>query len=445
MDIRSIATHLAKVDYAGRIGPVNLNALVSLNDVDHVMNNFAMRTPPAAGPARWRENHATSLGGGWSLAGDFELLMGQFELGVDGHLANHDARVTNPNAPAFFVDVFNYALRNRYGTWVEWEGEVDERWDLELGVRYTRVSMDAGEVDGAPARNPGAPQRLRDAFNAADRDQADDLFDAVVKVGFMPRSDLRLEAAGGRKTRSASYVERYGWIPTQAAAGLADGNNYVGDIGLVPEVAYEFAGEIEWKSEMGIYLAPRGFYRRVFDYIQGTPSTNLDVIAVSTVNGDSSPLEFTNVEAELFGVDVAYGMRLPWDLQLDGTVSYVCGKRVDKSDDLYRIAPVHGRTTLTYRRTLWSAAIESVYAGAQDKVSAENGERTSSRWGILNIYGTWDPMHWLGFVAGVNNVTDRNYSDHLAGISRVTSSGVSAGDQMPAAGVNFFIRGVARF
>ncbi len=445
MDIKAIDTHLAKADYEGQLGPVRLDVVLSFNDVDHIMNNYSLRTPPAAGLAGWRRNKAKSQGYGWSVAGDVDFLNGIFELGVDGHTADHDARVTNPNAPNFFVHVFNDARRNRYGTWAEWTGDVAERWDLELGVRYTRVDMEAETVDGTPAQVAPPATRLRDAFNGADREKSDDLVDAVVKLGFEPRSDLRLEISGGRKTRAASYIERYGWIPTQAAAGLADGNNYVGDIGLDPEVSYEAAAEIEWKGEMGIYLAPRAFYRRVNDYIQGTPSTNPDVIAVSTANGDPTPLQFSNVDARFYGVDVAYGAGLPWDLQLDGTLSYVRGEREDIDDDLYRISPLHGRTTLTYQQESWSVSVEGTYAANQKKVSDTNGESASDSWGSLNIFGSWDPLDWIGFTAGVNNVTDNDYHDHLAGISRVTSSGVDAGSAIPSQGVSFFARAVGRF
>jgi iron complex outermembrane receptor protein len=445
MDIRSVETHLAKIDYAGELGEVDLDAAITFNDIDHVMNNYSLRTPPAAGLARWRKNDAESSGFGWSFAGDLAFLQGSLELGVDGHHANHDARVTNPNAPGFFVRVFDDARKTRFGTWAEWKGDLGRRWNLELGLRYTRVEMDSDEVDGTPAQTAPPATRLRDAFNAADRSKSDDLVDAVVKFGFAPRRDLRLELSGGRKTRAASYIERYGWIPTQAAGGLADGHNYVGDVGLDPEVSYEAAAEVEWNGAMGIHFAPRAFYRRVYDYIQGIPSTDPDVIAVSTVNGDVNPLQFSNVDARLYGVDVAYGAELPWHFHLDGTLSYVRADRLDENDDLYRIAPLRGRTTLTFERSSWSLSVESMYAAAQKKVSETNDERRSKSWGILNVFGTWEPFPWLGLVAGVNNVLDENYSDHLAGTSRVTSSGVDAGERLPSPGVSFFGRAVARF
>jgi iron complex outermembrane receptor protein len=301
--------------------------------------------------------------------------------------------------------------------------------------------MDSGEVGGTPAMMMPPAGNLRDAFNAADREQPADLVDAVLKIGFTPVSGLRLEAAGGRKTRAPSYVERYGWLPTQAAGGLADGRNYVGDIELDPEVAYEATAGVDWRGdEWGVYLSPSGFYRRVQDYIQGTPSQNPDVIAL-----DPNALQFSNIEAEFYGMDIAYGFRLPLSLQLDGVLSYVRGKRVDASDDLYRIAPLRGRSTLTFEQESWSVGLESYYAASQDHVSDFNDEQQSDAWGILNIFATWDPKDWLGLVIGVNNVTDNYYSDHLAGTSRINSSGVSMGDPMPAPGVNFFVRAVGRF
>jgi len=446
MDIIFIDTELLNADYHGMAGSVEIDALLSWNDIDHAMDNYSLREPPVAGPMGWRRNNATSQGFGYAGSAGIPLPLKILELGVDGDGADHNALITNPNMPPFFVVQFSNARKNRYGTWAEWTADVAEGWDLEAGIRYTRIAMSSDPVNANPPPMAPAPVRdaifnLRDAFNAADRERSEDLVDAVLKVGFVPLSGLRLEVAGGRKTRAPSYVERYGWIPTQAAGGLADGRTYVGDLDLDPEVGYEATASIDWRNDdWGIYLSPSGFYRRVKDYIQGTPSENPDVTTIGP-----NALAFTNIEAELFGADLAYGFRLPWSLQLDGVLSYVRGKRVDEEDNLYRIAPLRGRSTLTFEQESWSIGLESVYAAAQNHVSAFNEEKPSDAWGILNVFATWDPKDWLGLVIGVNNVTDNNYSDHLAGTSRVNSSAVSMGEPMPAPGVNFFVRAVARF
>jgi len=270
------------------------------------------------------------------------------------------------------------------------------------------------------------------------------MVDAVLKLGFEIGDDLRLELAGGRKTRAPSYVERFAWLPLQASGGLADGKNYVGDITLDHEKSHEFEGGFEWRSS-GLYLTPRAFYRRVDDYIQGTPSTDPDVIAVSTAMGDPVPLQFSNVEAELYGVDTGYGIRLPWNFQLDGTLSYVRGRRLDIADDLYRIAPLRGRTTLSYMGGSWMASVESLYASSQDHVSVTNEETASGAWGVMNLFASWEFHEGFSVSAGIDNVTNAHYSDHLAGVARVSSDAAAVGMRLPSQGTSFYAGFSGRF
>jgi iron complex outermembrane receptor protein len=288
------------------------------------------------------------------------------------------------------------------------------------------------------------PQRLRDAFNAADREKFDHLVDAVVKLSVEPWSGWRFEASGGRKTRAPSYIERYAWLPLEVTAGLADGNNYVGGIGLDPEESYLVDFGVEWR-QTDFFISPHAFYHWVDDYIQGVPSTNADVIAVSTLNGDPTPLVFSNVKAEFWGIDVPYALRLPLSVQLDGTLSWVRGKRRDTNDDLFRIAPLRGRTTLSYQGNGWAVAVEGVYAARQSHVSATNGESPSGGWGVMNVFGTWEAYDGVQLEIGVDNVFDDDYAPHLTGTSRINSGGVSVGERIPGPGWSFYGRLTARF
>jgi iron complex outermembrane receptor protein len=352
--------------------------------------------------------------------------------------------ISNPNNSAFFVRNFNNVERDRYSLFSEWKRSLGERWKFELGVRYSLIRMDAGSVDALPARMRPEAQRLRDAFNAADREKFDHLVDAVAKVSVEPWSDWRIELSGGRKTRAPSYIERYGWLPLQASAGLADGNNYVGDIGLDPEESYLVDLGVEWRRA-DFYIAPRAFYQWVDDYIQGVPSTNADVIFVSTLSGDPTPLVFSNVEAEFWGIDIPYAVRLPLNAQLDGTLSWVRGKRRDTNDDLYRVAPLRGRTTLSYLGNGWRVAVEGVYAARQNHVSATNGESPSGGWGVMNLFGTWEAYEGVELEIGVDNVLDNAYAPHLTGTSRIDSGGVSVGERLPGPGWSFYGRLTAHF
>jgi iron complex outermembrane receptor protein len=437
MDIDFVDTELVSTDYEGQLGSATLRGRFSFQDVDHRMTNFELRQPPMA--AMFRFTDAKSRAYGWGTSGSVPLFTGELELGVDGHLSDHEANIFNPNNAAFFVNNFNGAERDRYGVYAEWGGTLCDVVGVELGARYTRVEMDAGKVDALPAHLMPAPRMLRDEFNAADRSKHENDFDWVVKLSYEPLTWLRFEVEAARKTRAPSYIERYAWLPLQASGGLADGHNYVGDLSLDPEVAHEVGGgfDLRWGP---LSFSPRAFYRSVDDYIQGVPSSDPRVIGISSMSGDPNPLVFANVEAELYGVDADYVIALPWGFQLDGTLSWVRAKRRDIDDDLYRIAPLHGRTTLGYRAERWSVAIEGVYAAEQSKVSKTNGETATSGWGILNLFGSYSPWEPLVFIAGITNVADDEHRMHLAGINRVANSGVSPGQKIPGLGRNFFVR-----
>ncbi len=313
-DIYSDA-NIGRLGYVGRAGGIDWNAKLFGTSIDHRMSNYEMRRVL---PGRSRFVDADAEGLGYALSGSKAMLAGKMTFGVDGHLAEHASTIFSPVNASFFLDNFNDAERDRYGFFAEWDGVMAERWSLQLGARYNRVAMDAGEVDSSMAAAPGGIRVLRDRFNAADLDQADDNVDLVGKLGYDLTEELSLEFGVARKTRSPTYQERYLWSPLEATGGLADGNLYVGDVELDPEVAYQLEFGVEWSTDR-FYVSPRAFYHHVEDYIQGTPATDPVVVGVATANGDPTPLQFSNVDARLYGADAAFGVNLTERWAIDGT------------------------------------------------------------------------------------------------------------------------------
>jgi iron complex outermembrane receptor protein len=438
MDIRYIDTDIISGDYRGEIGGVTLTAKLYYNEVEHLMDNFTLRAPPPS-PTRYRQNLATGENTGFSLGSGFDIGAGNLSIGLDGDLSEHDSRITNPNNAMFFVENFNGVERNRLGLFGEWNTPIGDTWSYQVGARYTRVDADAGEVNGTPAMMLPPATLLRDEFNAANRDLDWDMVDAVAKLYWRLSDTLRLDVGVAHKERAPAYQELYLWLPLQATAGLADGKNYVGNLNLDQEKSNLIDAGLDWRSG-GTFIGPRIFYKRVDDYIQGTPSTNPAVIMVSTLNGDPTPLQFTNVDAEFYGIDADFGIQLPASLRIDGVVSYVRGKRRDIDDNLYRIAPLTSVIGLTWDHVRWSATAEGMFASSQDEVSTTNEETTTAGYGIANLYGSYRFLDKLVLTAGVNNVFDREYRDHTNGVNRVTNSDVAVGERLPGPGRSFFGR-----
>jgi len=437
MDIAYIDSDVLKLDYQGLGSRSQVHAMLSWNQVDHGMNNFQLRSPTM--PGMTRLNTTWSEGLGYRADISVSAGPGQFVLGIDGQFNRHDATITDPlSNPAFRVDGFNDIRRDLQGLFAEWKGPAGAGIDAELGVRLNKVISDSGQVSHFMAAMNPAIGTLQDRFNGADRSQSDINYDLVARLNRPLSDELSVTLEAARKSRSPSYQERYLWIPLQATNGLADGHNYVGQIALEPEVAMELGLGLAWRNG-DAYLEPQVFYRQVNDYIQGVPSTDPLVIAVSTGSGDPNPLQFANVDAVLYGADANWGVSLANGLAVNGVLSYVRGERDDLDDNLYRIAPFNGRVTLSYRHDTWWIATEGVAYARQDKVSVSNDELPTSGYGLINLHGGLSLGQSLSISAGVENLLDREYADHLAGTNRVTGSDVPVGVRLPGLGRSFFL------
>jgi len=467
LDIDFFETDRINLGLNTRWSSIDLSMRVFYTDIEHGMNNFKLRTAPDFSSAplppfqgddkRLVDVETDALG--FSVEATFGAFGGDFTVGLDGNFEAHDAVVTDPDFDPFFVTNFNDATQDQVAFFAEWLANLADKWSVETGLRLARVESDAGPVDAFPARladmgmppagtMPGMATRsaqvLRDRFNAADRSQDDNNVDAVLKLNYEISEDLLLGFGYAHKLRSPLYIERYLWIPLEVNAGLGDFNNYIGDVGLDPEESDQVELSMEWAFQRG-RIAPRIFYRKVDDYIQGVPVTDADVIRFSTVNGDPTPLQFANVEARLYGFDVVGRLRLADPLMLNATINYVRGKRDDISDDLYRIAPLNGRLSLTYERDNWSATVESVLVAEQDKISKtivfdepRSSNADTPGYGLVNLYGEWRSRNGYQVRAGIENLFDREYANHLNSFNRVINSDVPVGTRLPGPGINAF-------
>jgi len=123
-------------------------------------------------------------------------------------------------------------------------------------------------------------------------------------------------------------------------------------------------------------------------------------------------------------------------VQLSAIVSYVRGERRDINDNLYRIAPLNGQLNASYFSENWSASLAFVMAAAQNDVSLTNDEQKSAGYGIVNIDALYHFNNNLTLRAGVDNLFDKEYQNHLGGYNRVKGSAVPVMDRLPAEGTS---------
>ena len=429
MDIRFIDTNLA-----GARATIDLNDTHSIevrlgwNDVEHLMDNFGLRQAPLA--PRHRQSFTTGSGTQFSLAGLQALTDATLKFGVDATTAEHDATVTNPNNAMFRVGNFVDISRDLVSVFAEWQRN-RERGDLELGVRFRHVETDSGEVaaSGMMGDMGTSVGLLADAFNAEKRNLSWGSIDALVKYRLHVASGTEWRFEIGSKTRAPSYQELYLWLPMQSTGGLADGRTYIGNLDLDEERSNEIT--VGFGKDIGrVTVSPQLFYRRVDGYIQGVPSTNMIANRVSQMMSGVPALEFANVDAEIWGADIAWKVELNGHWYVDGIASYARGQRRDVDDNLYRLAPPNASASLTWEADRVSVSAEVVGYAKQDKVSSFNNEAPTPGYGIANAMLVWNPSDALRLEARVNNLLDKAYQDHVAGINRANGSDIPVGARL---------------
>jgi iron complex outermembrane recepter protein len=450
LDIVFLDTELFNAKYNTQWNNVKIETSINYTDVGHQMDNFTLRPAPdfftPGGTTDRRIVNATSDSFVYTLKGTIPLTQGNLTIGFDTSFNEHDSTVLDPDQASFFVSNFNNVQNDTFSFFAETEQQLSQRFGLELGLRYTRVEMDADDVSAivTPAGTAGPTAALSTAFNTSDRSQEDNNVDWVAELNFDANDHLIVELGLARKTRSPYYLERYLWIPLEVNAGLGDSNSYVGDVNLDPEVSHQIELGLDWHHHH-YYVAPRVYYRSVDDYIQGTATTNASVLTVAGLNSETSPLIFSNVDAEFYGADTNWGYSFNERWRLDGLISYVRGKRRDIDDNLYRIAPLNSTLALTHERSTWSTTVEGIFVAEQHDISdtivtSESRTNNDSTPGyvLMNISGKWNPTHDLAINAGVSNLLDKNYTNHLSGFNRNSGGVIPVGSRLPGEGRNVF-------
>ena len=152
------------------------------------------------------------------------------------------------------------------------------------------------------------------------------------------------------------------------------------------------------------------------------------------------PLQYGNVDAEIYGFDMGYEWQMSEAFLLRGTLSYVRGKRTDEPDNLYRIAPLSSFLELLWVRDRWFVSAESVAASSQDEVAEYNNEQETSGWGILNLRAAMQLNDSFSVGLGVENLFDKVYQDHLGGYNRVRDSDIPVGARINGMGRKFYLK-----
>jgi len=370
------------------------------NYVDHVMDNFSLRdfTPTPTMPGKTVQNPDRRTTGGKAT---LDLAWGEgtvATVGTDLQENQHSLRST-----------MNQDLMPYQGM-----ARVEDAWFRSVGL--------FGEVNHPLAARQRIVAGLRaDAWRARDQREA-----LRIGMGTMPNPTAGAERDTWLPSGFARYERDLDGRPATVFAGLGHVQRFPDYWELVSAgkeatnslSAFHTRPEKTTQLDTGLVYAGRrlltsvsAFYSDVDDYI---------LIQTAYPKGMRSTTVTRNVDARTWGgeADATWALAARWRLM--GTLAYTRGE--NRSDDrpLAQMPPLEVRTGLNYEDPRWSAGVLWRLVAAQDRYAVNQGNIVgqdlgpTAGFGVLSLNGAWRPSSPILVSAGIDNLFDKLYAEHLS-------------------------------
>lgn len=381
------------------------------SEVDHRMDNYSLR--PLAGMAMRAPSTSDATGG--RLMADLRL--GGVDLGLGG-----DAEDLRQSARRYAgmdvhdVDTLQSVLWPdariaRAGAWADAGFAIGWRSTLTAGVRVdaVRSSVGADRLDPAgAAMSPDALYRAYYGHGADDRTE--------VLAGGLLRLDRPWSGSGtfalavSRTMRAADITERF-----IAANGSPAANRWVGNPGIGAEAHHQLQAMARWRDPAVGSWRAEAWIDRVDDFIRRDRARGQDGL----LRSDGATV-YRNTEAVLAGFALSGALEAGRWCRLDADASWTWGRDLDEHVPLAQIPPLAGRIGATVRgprglsSTLamrWAARQTQADDDAATGSGVDAGE--TAAWAVLAWAADWRPVDGATVSAGIDNLLDRAYAEHL--------------------------------
>ena len=367
-------------------------------EVDHVMDNYSLR--PVGAMAMRTPTTSDTTGGKIEAQLDFGTTTAR--IGVD-YQSNTRNAMAYGGMPAMIpmIDASNPATARfniwpdveiaQTGLYVETETTLTPRTTLQLGLRYDHVKASAGSAATVPGGSVMAPNDYYTAQYGTTFDSArtEDNIGGLARLEYALSGETTLFAGLSRSVRTADATER----------AMAR-STWVGNPDIAPEKHYQLDFGVEtvrdnWSLNAALYAD------RVDDFILR------DAFSVPGVT------TYRNVNALLSGVELSGSWeRDGW--QVSGDATYTYGQNMSDDRPLAQIPAMNGQLSVSYGQQAWRAGARVNWAVTQTRIDPARDPGQTPGYATLDLFGSYEVSDNAVLLAGVDNLTDRTYANHLS-------------------------------
>ena len=369
-----------------------IEAQIYYNYADHVMDNYTLRTPSGtgmmAGPMASNVDRRTlgaRIKATWRWA-DYQLISG-----IDAQTNEHRKRM------GMGIDTYkdqNWSKDadfHNYGAFGELTWYAAERDRLITGARVDRASA----KDYRARLGSGMMSRPNPTL---DKTRADTLPSGFVRYEHdLNDSPTTVYAGLGHSQRFPDYWELFS--PSSGPAGSVNAFD-----AIKPEKTTQLDAGLQYKTDTleawaSMYAGEIRDYI-LFDYAKGSSQAQ-------------------NINARVMGGELGAAYQLTSNWKADATLAYAWGKNTTDGKALPQMPPLDTRLGLTYSQDDWSAGALWRIVARQDRIDRNAGNVVgkdfdkSAGFGVFSLNGAYRINKNLKVSAGVDNLLDKNYSEHL--------------------------------
>ncbi|MFO1469369.1 MAG: TonB-dependent copper receptor [Steroidobacteraceae bacterium] len=386
-----------RAEWTGLSGALKeIKASVFRNYADHVMDNYTLRDPnPMSAMPMPVAANVDRLTSGGRLVTSWRFASLEVLAGADAQDSRHRERsALGSNAyrqqpwqhDAKFADLGVFAEAT-------WRLHPNDR--AVFGLRSDRAEVtDQRETLGSmmPMPNPTAGVRRRE-----------NLLNGFARYEHELRNTPFDWFAGlGRAERMPDYWELFS--PDAGPAGSMNAFS-----ALVPEKTLQLDVGVQYKTRRyDVWLS--AYAGRIDDFILFTYGGGGMMGLRSSVS---------QVDANVHGAEAGIEIRPLTQLKAGATLAYAWGENRASGAALPQIPPLDARLSLAYEGARWSAGALLRLVAAQDRVALGQGNvvgrdlARSTGFSVLSFNGAYRFSKQISVAAGVDNLLDRTYTEHL--------------------------------
>ncbi|MET4727127.1 iron complex outermembrane receptor protein [Lysobacter enzymogenes] len=389
----SYSLRLEKRNLGGALDAIEANAFY--NYADHVMDNYSLREPnPMSAMPMPVAANVDRLTVGGRAAATWRWSAFELSAGVDGHKSRHRERSgmgrDTYRASPWSADVKLSSL----GAFAEATWRTGPQARLIYGARLDRARAEdrratAGMMGMAnPTFGDARRETLPSGFVRYERDLAG------TRAGWY--------AGLGHVERMPDYWELFS--PNMGPMGAA--NAFAG---IAPEKSTQLDVGFQYKSER-VDAWVSAYVGRIGDYILFT----------YTPGGMMGPMsQARNVDARIHGAEAGADWRPADRWKLGASLAYAWGENRSDGRALPQMPPLEAKLSLGYDDKRWNFGALLRASAKQDRIAVGEGSVVgqdigrSRGFAVFSLNGGYRFSDKLKLSAGIDNLFDRTYSEHL--------------------------------